>query len=296
MAGDVDVLGQFNYLDVWNHERFLTSCSASRSPTTTPARCRSSGFESGAHVPVMTGRGRSQYPAARARRAVRRLHGRARRPRAGAARGRRHAAHRPRSRPATRSRCARETLAPWGDRVELVHADYRALDEVLDARGSRLRRRRARRSRRVVAAARRGRARVQLPARRAARHADGPQRGRHGRRPRRARRRARAGRRDLRVRRGAVLAAHRPRDRAGARATRPIDDDGPAGGDRAPRGAAARATRASIRPRARSRRCASGSTASSRGSTLRRGGRARRLRAWRRGWPSSRFTRSRIAS
>jgi 16S rRNA (cytosine1402-N4)-methyltransferase len=29
---------------------------------------------------------------------------------------------------------ARVTLAPWGDRVELVHADYRALDEVLDAR------------------------------------------------------------------------------------------------------------------------------------------------------------------
>jgi len=30
---------------------------------------------------------------------------------------------------------ARETLAPWHDRVELVHADYRALDEVLDRRG-----------------------------------------------------------------------------------------------------------------------------------------------------------------
>ena len=29
---------------------------------------------------------------------------------------------------------ARETLAPWADRVELVHADYRALDAVLDAR------------------------------------------------------------------------------------------------------------------------------------------------------------------
>ena len=29
---------------------------------------------------------------------------------------------------------ARETLAPWSDRVELVHADYRALDDVLDAR------------------------------------------------------------------------------------------------------------------------------------------------------------------
>jgi 16S rRNA (cytosine1402-N4)-methyltransferase len=29
---------------------------------------------------------------------------------------------------------ARETLAPWTDRVELVHADYRTLDEVLDER------------------------------------------------------------------------------------------------------------------------------------------------------------------
>jgi len=29
---------------------------------------------------------------------------------------------------------ARETLAPWGDRVELVHADYRAINEVLDSR------------------------------------------------------------------------------------------------------------------------------------------------------------------
>jgi len=30
---------------------------------------------------------------------------------------------------------ARVTLAPWGDRVELVHADYRTFDEVLDRRG-----------------------------------------------------------------------------------------------------------------------------------------------------------------
>jgi 16S rRNA (cytosine1402-N4)-methyltransferase len=29
---------------------------------------------------------------------------------------------------------ARETLAPWGDRVELVHADYRTIDDVLDRR------------------------------------------------------------------------------------------------------------------------------------------------------------------
>jgi 16S rRNA (cytosine1402-N4)-methyltransferase len=29
---------------------------------------------------------------------------------------------------------ARQTLAPWGDRVELVHGDYRAIDEVLESR------------------------------------------------------------------------------------------------------------------------------------------------------------------
>ena len=29
---------------------------------------------------------------------------------------------------------ARDTLAPWGDRVELVHADYRAIVDVLDSR------------------------------------------------------------------------------------------------------------------------------------------------------------------
>ncbi len=34
----------------------------------------------------------------------------------------------------TLARCS-ETLAPWADRVELVHADYRALDEVLDRHG-----------------------------------------------------------------------------------------------------------------------------------------------------------------
>ena len=30
---------------------------------------------------------------------------------------------------------AAETLAPWRDRIELVHADYRAIEDVLDARG-----------------------------------------------------------------------------------------------------------------------------------------------------------------
>ena len=33
---------------------------------------------------------------------------------------------------------ARETLAPWAERVELVHADYRDLDEILEQRGIRL--------------------------------------------------------------------------------------------------------------------------------------------------------------
>ena len=33
---------------------------------------------------------------------------------------------------------ARATLAPWADRVDLVHADYRALDDVLEPRGIRL--------------------------------------------------------------------------------------------------------------------------------------------------------------
>jgi 16S rRNA (cytosine1402-N4)-methyltransferase len=33
---------------------------------------------------------------------------------------------------------ARETLAPWAERVDLVHADYRDLDEVLEKRGIRL--------------------------------------------------------------------------------------------------------------------------------------------------------------
>jgi len=32
---------------------------------------------------------------------------------------------------------SRETLAPWSDRVDLVHADYRSIEDVLDARGIR---------------------------------------------------------------------------------------------------------------------------------------------------------------
>ena len=89
-----------------------------------------------------------------ARRAVRRLHGRARRAQPRAARGRRDARARPRSRSDALA-LARESLAAFGDRVELVHADYRELRRVLDARGIDAHRRRARRPRRVVDAVRR---------------------------------------------------------------------------------------------------------------------------------------------
>ena len=42
MNGEVDVLGQQSYLEVWNHERLVARLLASRSPTTT--RRRSSDF------------------------------------------------------------------------------------------------------------------------------------------------------------------------------------------------------------------------------------------------------------
>ena len=102
-------------------------------------------------------------------------------------------------------------------------------------------------------------------ARRAARHAHGPQRAGNGGRPGRAVERARSRRRDLPVRRGAVLAAHRARaGRSAARSAGRHDRHG------WPRSSAARfriaaGTSASIRRRGRFRRCASGSTASSTG-------------------------------
>ena len=71
------------------------SCSATRTPTTTRGRCRSSGFD-GARAGD-DGRGAADA-AAGTRRPLRRLHGRPRRPRARAARSGRDAAHRPRSR------------------------------------------------------------------------------------------------------------------------------------------------------------------------------------------------------
>ena len=42
LDGDVDVLGQFNYLDVWNHDRFLSKLQ--REPYTDDDARALSGF------------------------------------------------------------------------------------------------------------------------------------------------------------------------------------------------------------------------------------------------------------
>ena len=152
---------------------------------------------------------------------------------------------------------AAEALAGYGERVRLTHADYRDLDAVLDRQGV---------SESAGTLADLGVSslqfdapgpRLQLPPRRAARHADGPDAGRNRRRAPGRRRRDRARRRDLRVRRGAQVAAHRPGDRRRARAarrSRPPDSwrRSSGGPPAAPAGSA------STRRRAPSRRCGSG--------------------------------------
>ena len=137
-------------------------------------RCRSSGSDRWPSRTNPSWWPRSLEPArAVARRPVRRLHGRARRPQPRAARGGRDAAASASIATRRRWRSRARRCAPFGDRVELVHADYRELDRVLDERGIAGVVRRARRSRRVVDAARRRGPRLQLPPRRAARHAHG---------------------------------------------------------------------------------------------------------------------------
>ena len=137
------------------------------------------------------------------------------------------------------------------------------------------RRRRAGGPRRVVDAIRHGGTRVQLPARRAARHADGSDAGADRRGPAGRCRRRGSGQRDLPVRRRAFFAPHRAADRRGAPARPPSPRPVSSPASSAAR-SRARATSGSTRRRGRSRRCASGSTASSRGSTRscwrRRGG------------------------
>ena len=171
--------------------------------------------------------GRPGHRAARAvsRRVVRGLHGRSRRPCARAARGRRDALDWPRSRYDRAGDRARETLAPWRDRVELVHADYRELPTVLAARGI---------DGIDGALADLGVSSMQFDARGRgfSFRRDEPLDMRMDQTPRADRRRSaarrrrgRAGERDLSVRRGAILAAHRPLASSRLGAAAPIDDD-----------------------------------------------------------------------
>ena len=161
---------------------------------------------------------------------------------------------------------ARETLAPWSDRIELEHADYRDLPSVLTARG-------------ITgcdgALADLGvsslqldarRPRLQLSPRRAVGHAHGPEPGTDAGAAAARHRRGPAGRCDLSIRRGAIFASHRPRHRDGSRRARRWKrrDSLPTSCAVPCRG---RVISASTRRRERFRRCASWSTASSKGWT-----------------------------
>ena len=135
MAGDVDVLGQVNYLDVWNHDRFLAKLQ--REPVHGRRCARAVGVRDlTAAVPRPGHDGRSAAvscgPSAAASSWTARSASAATRARCSKPARRASSASIAIS---TRSRIARETLAPWGDRVELVHADYRAIDAVLDGLG-----------------------------------------------------------------------------------------------------------------------------------------------------------------
>ena len=186
MSGEVDVFGQVQRAST-SGITSGSSRSCSRTPTRTRTRGRSriSGSDAHGRTHARTGDGRrdGDAPRAVARRAVRRLHGRSRRPLAGAARGGRVAHPRPRSRPRRACGLRRErspasatawswctpTTAIW--RACSTSAALAGVDGALADLGC------------VVDAARRRRPRLQLPARRAARHADGSLAGADRRRP-----------------------------------------------------------------------------------------------------------------
>ena len=112
---------------------------------------------------------------------------------------------------------AGQRLAPYADRLTLVHAVYDEFAAVVSSLGLEDRRRRALRPRRLVAAARRGGPRLRLPRRRAPRHAHGPGgRPHRGRGPQHLRRR-RPDPDPAGVRRGTVRPPDRPRRRPGPR-------------------------------------------------------------------------------
>ena len=134
MTGDVDVLGQYNYLEVWNHDRFLAQHAARAVHRRRRARALGVRRLTAVHVPVLTAE------------VLRQLRPEARR------RLRRSA---PWASAATRARCSKRarrassasiaTRRPWRRRARRcrafrrsrrpVHADYRTLDDVLDRHG-----------------------------------------------------------------------------------------------------------------------------------------------------------------
>ena len=283
MTGEVDVFGQY---------RLPRSLEPRTVPREAAARAVHGRRREGAggvrdltmdraplHDPVLRGRN-GRAARAVARRRVRRLHGRPRRPRARAARSRRDAADRPRSRSRRRSGIARgDARGVRRSRRARARRLSRRSAIVLDAP----QRRAASTARWRISACRR----CSSTPRAGASASGATSRSTCGWIGRRARPRPicspsvdedGARRRDLPVRRRAVLAAHRARDRRGAAAGADRDDR-PA--RRRSSGARCRgaAISGSIRRRGPFRRCASGSTASSRGSTHFSSTASRRLRA-----------------
>ena len=189
MTGEVDVLGQYDYLEVWNHERFVGKLL--REPFTRRRRAGAGGVRDlrpaarrpegrgpwiePLHEPVLLERSAVvlSSPSAAGCSSTARSASAGTRGRCWSGRDTRdRTGPRPHALPAG----GRVRLAAFGDRLEPVHADYRQLGAVLDARGVERVDGVLGGSRRVVDAARRRGSRVQLPARRAARHADGSDR------------------------------------------------------------------------------------------------------------------------
>ena len=168
-----------------------------------------------------------------------------------------------RSSASTATRARWPTAPVWSQsangRLTLVEERFSALDRVAEKFGHACGGRRRARSRRVLDAARRGRARLLVPARRPARHAHG-HRGPERRRRGGAGIRARSRRHHLPARRGAPFARRRPRHRRRPQGKRrsapprrwPTSSGAWSGPSR---------TR-SIRRRGRSRRCGFSSTRS----------------------------------
>ena len=269
MTGEVDVLGNYDFLEVWNHDRFLAKLIASRIPTTTRGPWPSSASSEAplfttdvyvSHLPVMVDEAMRFLEPRRGGTYVDctvGLGGHARALLDGGA-----IAVIGIDRDAQALALTAEALARGASGVRLVHADYRDLDAVLDGRGGEwagrsptLACRRCSSTRRAAASASAATSRSTCEwIRRGARPPPIVCRRRrdaladvifHFGEERKSRRIARA-----------IVAA-----RDGSRSRRPASSRRSSGGRRGAAGSG------STRRRALSRRCGSGSTPSSRGST-----------------------------